>query len=83
MTTKIHPLGQAHLDAMKALSDAYDTYISRIKEQFGPYANAYTQPDKTLNQASVTSYRAFLKTQDEYVETLAAMRRANVTVHPI
>jgi hypothetical protein len=79
----IHPLGQAHLDAQKACYSTYDAFIACIREQFGPKSNAYTQSDKAWNQKTKEAYSAFRNSQTRYVETLDAMRRANVTVHPI
>lgn len=82
-TATIHPLGIAYLEVKDKLHAAYDLYIDAVKAQFGPKANAFTHSKKEYNAQTAKAQSDFHALQHGYVDALAAMRRANATVHPI
>lgn len=79
---KIHPLAQTYLEAYKAESAAYETYIAEIRAQFGAKANAFTQSSDLYNASTLSARAAFYLAQDKAAAALLEMRKAGATVNP-
>lgn len=80
---RIHALGLAYLQAKDAWEAAYASYIAALRQQYGPKANAFTQPQDRDGQA-VKAARECCRLCGIVKDTaLTAMRAAGATVHPI